>query len=64
MTDMELKEILAKICEIRFELEELADECNELWRESNGETADTASFLGDELGILASNLSELEDTEI
>ena len=61
---MELKEIKAKICDLRFEIENLADECDTLWRETdNTETERIADYLHGELNDIAYRLSDLEDTE-
>ena len=61
---MTLKEIKDKICDIRFEVENLADECNNLWRETdNDNISSIADYLGDELSEVAYKLCDLEDTE-
>lgn len=61
---MELKEIKAKIADLRYAIEELADECDTLWRETdNTATESVANYLYYELQDVAHKLSDLEDTE-
>ena len=61
---MELKEIKAKIADLRYAIEELADECDTLWRETEDtNTEQIADYLHGELQDIAYKLSDLEDTE-
>lgn len=61
---MELKDIKSKICDLRFSIEELADECFSLWKECGNEhTEKVADFLHYELTAVACKLSDLEETE-
>ena len=61
---MELKEILQRICDLRFEIENLADECDTLWRDTdNSATESVANYLYLELLDVAYKLANLEDTE-
>ena len=61
---MELKEIKEKICDMRFSIEELADECFKLWKEcGDPHTESVADFLHYELTAVACKLSDLEETE-
>lgn len=61
---MELKEIKQRICDLRFEIENLADECDTLWRETEDtNTEQIADYLHGELNDIAYRLSDLEDTD-
>ena len=61
---MELKEIKQKICDLRFQIEELAEECDTLWRETDNTTTEKiADYLHGELNDIAYRLSDLEDTQ-
>ena len=61
---MTIKEIKDKICDLRFEVENLADECNNLWRETDDDNiSEIADYLNNELTEVAYKLSDLEDTE-
>jgi hypothetical protein len=61
---MELKDIKAKICDLRFSLEELADECFNIWKETNNpRTQEVAEFLQYELNCVTARLADLEETE-
>ena len=61
---MTLEEIKSKICDIRCELEELADDARQLFCETdNKRIENVANYLEDELTIIAGNLSDLEDVE-
>ena len=61
---MELKEIKAKIADLRFSIEELSDECFNLWKEcGNPHTESVADFLHYELTAIATRLADLEETE-
>lgn len=61
---MELKDIKSKICDLRFSIEELADECFNLWKEcGDPHTESVAEYLQYELTAVASKLSDLEETE-
>lgn len=61
---MELKEIKQKICDLRFQIEELAEECDTLWKETDNTTIERiADYLNGELNEIAYRLSDLEDTE-
>ena len=61
---MELKDIKAKICDLRFAIEELSDECFNLWKEcGDPHTESVAEYLQYELTAIASKLSDLEETE-
>lgn len=61
---MELKEIKAKICDLRLSIEELSEECFNLWKEcGNPHTENVASYLQYELTTIACKLSDLEETE-
>ena len=61
---MELNEIKQKICDLRFQIEELAEECDTLWKETDNPTIERiADYLHGELNDVAYKLSDLEDTE-
>lgn len=61
---MQLNEIKAKIADLRFSIEELADECFNLWKECGDEhTENVADFLHYELTAVACKLSDLEETD-
>ena len=62
---MTLQEIKDKICDIRFEIENLSDECNNIWRETdNDNIGEIADYLSDALSEVAYKLSDLEDTNV
>ena len=61
---MELKDIKAKIADLRFSIEELSDECFNLWKESGDtHTESVAEYLQYELTAIACKLGDLEETE-
>lgn len=61
---MELKDIKAKICDLRFSIEELADDCFSFWREThNPHQQSVAEYLQYELTAIATRLADLEETE-
>ena len=61
---MELKDIKAKICDLRFAIEELSDECFNLWKEcGDPHTESVAEYLQYELTAIATRLADLEETE-
>ena len=61
---MELKEIKAKIAELRNTATELADDCFSFWREThNPHQQSVAEYLQYELTTIASKLADLEETE-
>lgn len=61
---MELNEIKAKIADLRFSIEELADDCFSFWREThNPHQQNVAEYLQYELTAIACKLSDLEETE-
>lgn len=59
-----IAEIKAKIAELRVQVEELQENAQVLWKETdNKNTERVASFMDDELGHIAYELSELEEVE-
>lgn len=61
---MELKDIKAKICDLRFAIDELSDECFNLWKEcGDPHTESVAEYLQYELTAIATRLADLEETE-
>ena len=59
---MTLYEIRSRICDIRCELEELADNANDLWAESEDEEiSEQANDLCYSLNDIAGELAELEN---
>jgi predicted nuclease with TOPRIM domain len=61
---MTLEEIKTKICDLRCSVEELQEESNNLWKETEDKHVESlAEFLETELGYIAYRLSELEDME-
>lgn len=61
---MTLEEIKSKICDLRCSVEELQEESNNLWKETEDKHVESlAEFLETELGYIAYRLSELEEIE-
>ena len=61
---MELKEIKAKIAELRNTATELADDCFSFWREThNPHQQSVAEYLQYELTAISCKLGDLEETE-
>lgn len=59
---MTLEEIKSKICDLRFSVEELQEEAQNLWRETDDKRIENvAIYLDNELGYIAYRLSDLED---
>ena len=62
---MTLEEIKSKICDLRCSVEELQEESNNLWKETEDKHVESlAEFLETELGYIAYRLGELEDLQI
>lgn len=62
---MTLEEIKSKICDLRCSVEELQEESNNLWKETEDKSAESlAEFLDCELGYIAYRLEELEEVQI
>ena len=61
---MTIDEIKTKICDLRCSVEELQEQAQELWRETEDErTEKVADYLDNELGYIAYRLSELEELQ-
>ena len=61
---MTIQEIKTKICDLRCSVEELSEECWNLWQETEDKrTESLADYLHYELTAIACHLSNLEDTE-
>ena len=61
---MTIQEIKNQICDLRFTMEELADECFTLWQSAeDNRTESVADYLHYELTAIAAHLSDLEDTD-
>ena len=61
---MSIAEIKSKICDLRCSIEELSDECFNLWKETEDKrTESIADYLHYELTTITSHLADLEDTE-
>jgi hypothetical protein len=59
---MTLQELKSAITDLRFKCEELEEEANNIWRETdNDEEGEIADWLGNELNGISYQLSNLED---
>ena len=61
---MTIEEIKSKICDLRCSVEELQEQAQNLWKETDDErTESLADYLDNELGYVAYKLSELEELD-
>jgi len=58
---MTLDELKAEVSELRYKCEELAENANDIWKETEGKDAETAYWLDGELDQIAGELSDIED---
>ena len=62
---MTIEEIKSKICDLRCSVEELQEQAQNLWKETDDKrTENVADYLHYELTTIASHLADLEDSQV